>query len=373
MLWSGHPNLAKRLGVMASANPIPPVEAKPEGVPRPPPTVGVIYNRHSHHNLTGTDGNDAPEPGIVPDLPIGTEIIVATPSDRSDLARILGDFQARNIDLLVINGGDGTVRDVLTYGLAVWGETWPALAVLPRGKTNALNVDLGGPPSWTLTGVLDGYRDGRQIQRRPIRITPVADQTARKPWGLEERASEDPDSLVGFILGAGAFTTGIRVGQDAHRLGAFNSLAVAVTTAWGVAQAFFGSAANRWRRGIGMEILLGPGRTPLPHSGFGDRERRWIMVATTLDRLPVNMKLFGPLEGGLRMVVMDRARRRLLAMIPAVLAGKVPAWLTRAGVHFVKAPDFELALDDEFIFDGEAFPPGRYHVAEGPDLCFVVP
>jgi hypothetical protein len=178
---------------------------------------------------------------------------------------------------------------------------------------------------------------------------------------------------MGFILGAGAFTTGIKVGQDAHRLGAFNSLAVGVTAAWGILQAMFGTARNRWRRGIGMEILIGPERTPLPHSGFGDRANRWILVASTLGRLPVNMKLFGPYQDGLRIVVMDKARRRLLAMIPAVVAGKAPNWVTRAGVHFAKASEFELTLGDEFILDGEVFPAGRYHVAEGPELRFVVP
>ena len=56
--------------------------------------------------------------------------------------------------VLVINGGDGTVRDVLTAGLDVFGEHWPALAVLPKGKTNALNVDLGAPAGWSLAMLL---------------------------------------------------------------------------------------------------------------------------------------------------------------------------------------------------------------------------
>jgi len=289
--------------------------------------------------------------------------LVAEPEGSGDLPRILADFKARGIELLVMNGGDGTVRDVLTSGLPVWGQDWPAVAVLPRGKTNALNVDLGAPADWTLAGVIDAFAAGRRLQRRGIVMTPLGADNALQKSG----------ALMGFILGAGAFTTGIKVGQDAHRLGAFNSLAVGVTTAWGLTQALLGSPRNRWRRGIGMELLMGPERAPLPHSGFGDPAQRWILVASTLDRLPVDMKLFGPYHHGLRMVVMDKARRRLLAIIPAVVAGKEPAWVTRAGVHFAKASEFELALDDEFILDGEVFPAGRYQVAEGPELRFVVP
>lgn len=361
MFWSGCALLAKRGGVMALANQhVPPSAANLEDVPTTAPLVGVIYNRHSHHNLRNEGAAGKAVGGSLPDMP---NVLVAEPADSGALPAILTDFKARGIELLVINGGDGTVRDVLTCGLAIWGADWPALAVLPRGKTNALNVDLGAPAEWTLAGVLTAFEDGRRIRRRGITMTSISANAEKANRG----------ALMGFILGAGAFTTGIKVGQDAHRLGAFNSLAVGVTTAWGVIQALLGTVRNRWRRGIGMEILIGADRAPLPHSGFGDPAKRWILVASTLNRLPLNMKLFGPYTDGLRMVVMDKARRRLLATIPAVVAGKGPAWVTRAGVHFAKASEFELTLHDEFILDGEIFPAGRYHVAEGPELRFVVP
>ena len=338
----------------------PPSVPKLEDVPTLAPLVGVIYNRHSHHNLQNEGAAARAVDGVSPDMP---NVLIAEPAGSSDLPRILAGFKARGIELLVMNGGDGTVRDVLTSGLAVWGDDWPALAVLPRGKTNALNVDLGAPANWTLAGVIAAFENGQRIRRQGIMMTPIAVDGSQDKRG----------ALMGFILGAGAFTTGIKVGQDAHRLGAFNSLAVGVTAAWGVLQALLGTVRNRWRRGIGMEFLLGPERVPLPHSGFGDPALRWILVASTLNRLPIDMKLFGPYHEGLRMVVMDKARRRLLAMIPAVVAGKAPAWVTRAGIHFVKTSEFELTLDDEFILDGEIFPAGRYQVAEGPELRFVVP
>lgn len=364
MFWSGWTFLAKRACVMAIANQhVPPSAANVEDVPTAAPRVGVIYNRHSHHNLRNEGAAARAVDGVLPDMP---NVLVAEPEGSSDLPRILTQFKARGIELLVINGGDGTIRDVLTCGLAVWGDDWPVLAVLPRGKTNALNVDLGAPSHWTLAGVIAAFEHGQRIRRRGITMTPIAADRADHP-------QNGPGTMMGFILGAGAFTTGIKVGQDAHRLGAFNSLAVGVTTAWGVIQALLGSAGNRWRSGIGMEILTGPERRPLPHSGFGNPAQRWILVASTLNRLPVNMKLFGPYHDGLRMVVMDKARRRLLAMIPMVVAGKGPDWVTRAGVHFARASEFELALDDEFILDGEIFPAGRYHVAEGPELRFLVP
>ena len=98
------------------------------------PTVGVIYNPRSHRNL-GADFDC----GLCP------HVHIAQPRERGQLPLALAEFAERGIDLLVINGGDGTVRDVLTSGQAIFGDDWPAIAVLPKGKTNALTVDLGVP------------------------------------------------------------------------------------------------------------------------------------------------------------------------------------------------------------------------------------
>ncbi len=320
------------------------------------PLVGVIYNRHSHRNQ-GLDHDSSDRPNIM----------VAHPKDPADLDGLLAGFAQRGVELLVINGGDGTVRDVLTSGLPIWGDDWPALAVLPKGKTNALNVDLGAPADWSLADAVAAFERGNRVRRRALKIA-SAETGAQVAAGKQARPT-----MLGFILGAGAFTTGIRVGQDAHRMGAFNSLAVGATTAWGVVQALFGTDRNRWRSGVGMQLKIGGDGDALEHSGIGDPAKRWFLLSSTLENLPVGMKPFGPYRTGLKLAVMDRPRRRLLAMIPAIVAGKVPQWVMRAGVHFVRTDCYELALEDEFILDGEAFPKGRYTVSNGPELCFVVP
>jgi diacylglycerol kinase (ATP) len=311
------------------------------------PVVGVIYNPRSHRNQ-GRDLEIATQPNVHLALPRGREAIVAA----------LEGFARKGIDFLVINGGDGTVRDVLTAGQTVFGERWPALAVLPKGKTNALNVDLGAPAGWNLTDAMEAFPRGHRVHRRPVRIVPLG-------------GAGEP--MLGFILGAGAFTTGIRAGQDAHRMGAFNSLAVGVTAAWGVLQALFGTDRNQWRRGAEMELLLGPERMPLPHSGRGYEGRRSLMLASTLERFPLGLQVFGPHRHGLKLGAMDRPRRRLLAAMPAIVAGWQSGWLERSGLHLRTVDSFEFAIADQFILDGEAFAPGRYRVEPGPELAFVVP
>lgn len=315
------------------------------------PCVGVIYNPRSH----GNKGADF-DCGLTP------QVHIAQPGNRDQLPLALGEFARAGIDLLVINGGDGTVRDVLTCGAPIFGEDWPAIAVLPKGKTNALTVDLGVPADWSLNGAIAAFENGARIHRSPMSVTPLGDIGA---------GDVPARGLFGFILGAGAFTTATRAGQAAHRLGAFNSVAVAVTAAWGVAQWLFASRANPWRRGARMEIGLGASEAAMAHSGIGDRGWRQILFASTLETLPAGLAPFGQLKRGLRLAALDQISRRSTLAIPAILRGKVPPASRERGIHQVATPSFTLAIEDQFILDGEAFPAGRYRVTQGPALEFV--
>lgn len=330
------------------------LHAAPSNVVRPfptpagaPPRVCVVYNPRSHRNK-GQDLTVAGLPNVKVGLPHGREQITET----------LAGFARDGVDYLIINGGDGTVRDVLTCGQAVFGDHWPDLAVLPKGKTNALNVDLGAPRSWTLEQAIEAYASGRRVLRRPLAI---------------KRADGQGPTVRGFIFGAGVFSIAIRVGQGAHRMGAFDSLAVGATAVWGCLQALFGSDDNAWRRGNEMAVTLLPGGTPMPHSRFGHPARRTILLASTLERLPLGIKLFGPDRPGLKLTALDHPRRRIIALVPAILAGWAPRWLGEGGFHQLDAEAFEIALGDSFILDGEAFPAGAYRVSQGAALSFVVP
>ena len=312
------------------------------------PRIGVIYNPRSHRNK-GVDLDSIERPGIA----------IAQPARREDIAAALAGFAADGIDYLIINGGDGTVRDVLTMGQAVFGDSWPALAILPKGKTNALNVDLGAPADWNLSDAIAAFRTGRKIHRRPLAV---------------ERIGSHEPAMLGFIFGAGAYTLGVEVGQDAHDLGFFNSLAVGATSAWGVLQALLGSNRNRWRRGTPMRLALEPDGSPAPRSAHGEPDRRHILLATSLERLPMDLKIFGePDSGCLRLALLDHPRRRVLAALPALLAGWRPGWMAAAGYHQLGVPGFTLEVGDPVVLDGETYPAGRYRVGCGPAMTFIVP
>jgi len=135
----------------------------------------------------------------------------------------------------------------------------------------------------------------------------------------------------------------------------------------------FAGRSNPWRKGARMRIGLGSADAPMAHSGHGDPEMRQLLFASTLERLPAGIRPFGALKSGLKLVALDQLSRRTSALVPLILLGKLRKGLRERGIHQIAASQFTLTIDDQFILDGEAFPPGRYRIEQGPELAFVTP
>ncbi len=327
-----------------------PVEAgslRRGGTLRDKPLVGVIRNPRSHRNK-----------GRQPELDGQPNILTASPPTRSELVRVLAGFAERGIDFLAVDGGDGTVRDVLTCGATSFGDHWPGLMVLPKGKTNALAVDLGLPNHWSLTEALDAAVNGHIVERPPI---------------LVERVDGEGAQALGYIFGAGIFTTATQAGQTAHKLGAFNSFAVGLTAVAGVFQALVGVGGSPWRTSTGMRIYDAADGREIGHSGHGQHDQRYAMAFSTLKRFPAGLNPFGKPRPGMRYVLFDAPLRRVLALVPGLLTGWDRPSFERLGVHRGSMDEALVDLDGSFILDGEAFPAGRYRLRLGPRIQFVVP
>lgn len=322
--------------------------ARMAGVPRGPARVGVIGNRRSHRNR----GGRAPEVA-------GGDVIAAVPETRAALTQALAEFRARGVDLLVVDGGDGTVRDVLTCGGVVWDGDWPTLAVVPAGKTNALAIDLGVPEGWTVEAAVAAAARGGTVVRSPLEIV---------------RADGDSVPLRGFLLGAGAFVGATELAQHTHRAGAFRGVAVGLALGWALAQTLLGSDRGAWRAGTAMHLTYERSARARDGGVVPDGEAaRYLLLASALTRLPVGLKPFGPPRDGMKTLVVEAPPRRLAAAVPAILRGTAAAWLAEAGYHRVDARSVEVELDGNFILDGEIFPGGRFLLREGPSLTFAVP
>lgn len=314
----------------------------------PGPLVGLIRNPRSHRNV-----------GRIPERDGDPSVLTEAPHSHAALREVLVRFASAGIAYLAIDGGDGTVRDVLTCGADIYGNAWPELIILPKGKTNALTVDLGLPRKWTLDEALAVADKGARVERRPLLI---------------RRTDKNAEPILGFMFGAGVFSLGVDAGQEAHRLGAFNSFAVGVSIGWGILQALFGSNSTPWRRPTPMRLFHTASGEPLPHGPHGQDGERYVVMATTFERFPLGVRPFGTsVVPGLKLAIVDTPLRWLIAVFPAILLGFYPRFVAANGAHRVKAEEVHMDLGGKFILDGESYPAGQYLVGEGPLLRFVAP
>jgi diacylglycerol kinase (ATP) len=300
--------------------------------------VGVVRNPRSHANQGRVH---APTP---------EGVRVVEPATREALKEELARFADEKIDLLVIDGGDGTVRDVLGLTPSTFGDDMPMLAVLPSGKTNVLAIDLGAPRDWRLEEALAAA------------ASPEPRIKIRAP--LEVRFADDRPPLRGFFFGLGALVRATALSKRVNRMGVFQSLSVAVTLAGATVGALFGGARDQWRQGVEVKVAMdGEAQPP---------GERFVLLATALKRLPFNLKPFGPPREGLKVLDVDAPPQRLLRMVPRVLSGKTRPILEARGYRRRDPAALYASGQFDFVLDGEVFEGGKIALALGAPLRFVV-
>ncbi len=159
-------------------------------------TIGMITNPRSGGNRKGNGEVRkflARNPGIH----------YAEAVTPADVDAVLAHFSGRNVDLLVVNGGDGTVQAVLTalYGRAL-SHRPPLLALLRAGTASMLARDVGvaGEPSAALAKILawsmDAGRNRSLVHERPV---------------LRVSQEADTEPICGMFFGAGAIPLAIDI------------------------------------------------------------------------------------------------------------------------------------------------------------------
>lgn len=301
-----------------------------------PLKVGIIRNAKARLNIARRGLN------------VGLAAHCAMPRSYDELDDALATFARTGINALVIDGGDGTVRDVLTAAAHHFRGVFPKVAVLPSGKTNALATDLRLPQGWTEQAAIEALRAGRTEERGPLEI-----------WRPGMAVAEQR----GFIFGAGAFVRATALAQDTHRLGAFNGLAVGLSVAGAVAQTLFGRSDNVWRRGTPMRIA--------PANAQATSGAKYIFFGSTLTRLPLDLRPFGRPRPGMKALCIDAPPAGLARALPAVLAGyDLPAG---GGYRRDDSDSMALTVGSDIVLDGETFAGGEMTLRHGAPIRFAVP
>ena len=260
-------------------------------------------------------------------------------TNAEDVARALEDLARQDVNLIVVNGGDGTIHAALTtlFHQRPY-QTLPLLALLRGGTTNMTPKDLGLKGSrvqslerirsWAQSGGSEGF-----IVRRPI--LRLQHPTIRIP-------------LYGLFFGAASISKGIDL---------FHSRIHGTGLEGNPANAFI---LVRFLMAIAARDLneLGAARATITVDGKTLPAEQFILILTyTLERLIFGMQPhWGDEDGMLRFTAATASSRHFLRVMAAMCQGR-RSRLARPqnGFFSHNAQEVRMALDGRFTLDGELF------------------
>ncbi len=293
---------------------------------------GLLHNPHSGANRKG-------EKAIDRALQAYPELLRRDIDHPPSIVSALGEFAAVGVNLIVVNGGDGTVQAVLTALLHESPfQQAPLLALLHAGSTSMTAADVGlrGKPPRALNRLMR-YLEGRggngkivcrQVLR--VRTAPIA------------------APLYGMACGTGAVYQGVKFYHNKlHRLDLRREVGPDLAM-----------LRFLWALARGDEELTAPSR--LSVSLDGQPERTFMhagALISTLERLLLGIYPFwGEGDGPLHYTALRSQPRRLLRRLPWLLRGRAHHLATpEHGYMSVNVGRVAMRIEGGFMLDGEIF------------------
>ncbi|MDN5871785.1 MAG: acylglycerol kinase family protein [Nitrococcus sp.] len=247
---------------------------------------------------------------------------------------------ASGVELLVINGGDGTLQASLSCLLGPDGpaQRRPSLMVIAGGTTNMSAADMGarGTPQQALRSLgawLAGARSAPLRTERPV---------------LRVEPAPGAAPLHGMFFGAGAIHTGVEL---FHR----RIAALGTGGTIGPGLAFARLLLSSLRPG---RARIQPARLTLSLDDGPKQAGDYLLVLVSgLERLLLRSKPYWGVEPApLHYTAIEHRPRRLLRALPAVLSGGGRAApRARDGYFSHNIHTLTLDLDGGFVLDGECY------------------
>jgi hypothetical protein len=285
--------------------------------------VGVVTNPGSRRNRVRLDGIRA----VLERYP---ETLHAEAAQVGDLEGIMGEFARREVDLIVVNGGE------LCNGGAY--QQLPAIAVLATGMTNliALDVGLAGRPEAALVRLLDRVDAGGELVSLRRRLLSLSTGGNRPP-------------LHGMFFGTAAFHQAVRMARkEVHPTGARGSVAFAMSLALAIWRALSGRSDRPGPLFQGQDMTID--LDGVRQSG----ERYFLVLATTLRRLILGlMPFWGGGAGQIRYTSIAFPPARLACALLPVLRGQPRPWMSQRGYVSLAVDDIAITTREPLVIDGE--------------------
>ena len=255
----------------------------------------------------------------------------------------LAELARQDVELLVVNGGDGTLACALgeILGEGAFEGRVPLLALLPGGRTNMTAHDLGTSrdPVRAMASLIARARSGEVVRD-------IVERSAL-------RVEYGPYAGVryGMFFGAGVIHRGIDLVQrlfSKQRQGVFGASIV-------LAGLLARTAVLGESQGVVNPDQIGILADGMPV----DRGESALVMATSLDRLFLRMRPFwGTGPGGVKLTSISAGAQGFARALPGILAGRPGDRVHEAKGYLSRNADrVHLRMDCGFTVDGELIPP----------------
>lgn len=314
----------------------------------------LIHNPNSRRN--DHDGNS-----FLPEAQrLLGDLCISTQHDERLIDHIRTLYH-KNIDIIALNGGDGTVSSCLTVISEVYPhDKLPSIIILPSGNTNLIASDVGlnirGLPAIEFLLAAERLQES---YRAPIKLS----------WPQQpERAP-----VLGMFGGASGYARAVHIAHSPTILKfASHDLAVFFTILSSIVSLFFYRSRHKWLKG--SELIQTDMTIPFKS------KRSFLFIATSLKKLSNGIWPFWiereiEIEKGFYFLNVNSFPKNLLSAIMNLLRGRAPIWLRQHGDYqsdFVEKLEF--ITDSDFILDGEEFPSSTSHkilLEKGPVFRFL--
>jgi hypothetical protein len=302
-----------------------------------PPRVGVLNNPRSGGNRKGLGAIRK----ILASYPQVCHREVLTPDD---VASALVDFARKEVNVVAVNGGDGTIQAVLTVLCHHKPfETIPHLAVLRAGTTSMTAGDVGlkGSRELALRRLLvwaEGGEGEEVILQRPV---------------LRVQVDPHQDPVYGMFLGAAGIYQGIQFCNNRlNRRGFRGEWAPGLTIAL-----FLLAVASRGGDYVApVPVSVGLDQSP------PERRDYLLLMISALERLFLGLRPFwGREERTLHYTAVEARPQHLLRALPSLMRGRKNRYGTPENGYFShNVQQVQLTFTSGFTLDGELYKAGAH-------------
>lgn len=294
--------------------------------------IGVISNRQSTGNQQGLQK-------VRRVMARHSDVPHLETASTEDLDAALDDLARKDVQVLALNGGDGTVQAVLTrLQRSSPFRHMPAIAVLRGGNTSMIAEDCGlaGPPHRALHRLLARTRDVAAVERPLVGM---------------QLAPEAPP-IYGMFFGTASIIGAIDLTRRSlHPMGLTGSVGPSLMLAVLLLRLLFGQTDGEVLKAERLGLAF-DNEPP-------ERREHLLFFATTLERLFAGLQPYwGNGAGDLRCTGVLMPYRRLWRVLPALLKGRKSRHLTQANGYYSRnAQRITLEIDCSCTLDGELFRP----------------